>query len=186
MGASRPTSSPAFSSPSLSPLVRPLHPAVLPHEVTDALVQGTKGVVDGWIRSLAAPGQTALVYGPGVKSILPVVAQLDPAVLGAPASDVRESLGGCVASLLFAHAAIAPRSIGPTICIGRCLVIADRGSLLFRDGVGIPDGFRPPERVHVRLLRQEELQERLALEAARLGDGQQQQVLCGHPLVERA
>src|SRR4051794_4898014 len=44
----------------------------------------------------------------------------------------------------------------------------------------------PAELVDVFLLRQQELQERLALEAAGLGNGEQEQVLRCHPLEEVA
>src|SRR5262249_16813438 len=69
---------------------------------------------------------------------------------------------------------------------GRSLAVAYRGSLPPRNSVGVADRLRPPERVHVRLLRQQELEERLALEAARLRDGQQQQVLRSHSLGKQA
>src|SRR4051794_26525757 len=60
-----------------------------------------------------------------------------------------------------------------------------RYAFLCIDGVGITNWPRLPERVQVRLFRQQELEERLSLEAARLGDGQQQQVLRGDPFGER-
>src|SRR4051794_9954217 len=67
----------------------------------------------------------------------------------------------------------------------RSLVMANRGIFLpLRHGVGVPDRFRSPERVQVGFLRQHELEERLLLEAARLGDRQQQEVLWGHPFEE--
>src|SRR5262249_60924523 len=67
----------------------------------------------------------------------------------------------------------------------RLWIVGCRGSLPSRHDIGIRDRPRPPEAVHVRLLRQQELQERLALETARLRDGQQQQVLRSHSLVKR-
>jgi transposase len=77
--------------------------------------------------------------------------------------------------------AVVPSSTSPWV-IGRLAVVASggrslaltyRGSLRPWDGVGVADRPRSPERVHVGLLRLQELQERLALEAARLRDGQQ-------------
>src|SRR5262245_54915830 len=61
-----------------------------------------------------------------------------------------------------------------------------RGALTRDDGVGIPDRPRPPERVHVRFLGQQKLEERLPLETAGLRDGQQEQVLRRDPLEERS
>ena len=54
------------------------------------------------------------------------------------------------------------------------------------DGVGITDWPRLPERTQVGFLRQKELQERLLLKAAGLGDGKQQQIVTGRPLEERS
>src|SRR4051812_31776737 len=65
-----------------------------------------KGVFDGGIRPLAAPGQAALVQRSGEQLVLPLVADLDPAFLAAPEGDVRKPLGGrFVTGLLPGHAA---------------------------------------------------------------------------------
>ncbi len=61
-----------------------------------------------------------------------------------------------------------------------------RHDSLLAYSVGIADWPRLPERIKVGLLRQQKLQERLLLKAARLGDGQQEQVVASRPLEERS